>query len=164
MEEAGQRQEQNWLELMTGYLNWRIIPPDVISPFAPVISYPIMCQLAEDKEALLHLCHVKCFCDGFEVLHIKDLRSPMFCTDHPSLTTLAPEAIFEYMRVQGVLDRVALELEELQTMIKEKVKELDELMKKEPAKFVDRLLNQARNKDLKPKTGAGVFKYRRLNR
>ena len=112
----------NWFEQMDGFLSWKLIPPNITDPFSPPIPDHVLSELANNPQALRRLCSVKCQCDGYEIMSIKNLASPTVRTDHPCITTMPQREILEYMNRSGITQRIAEEIDNVRTQIEGELK------------------------------------------
>jgi hypothetical protein len=130
------RRRENWFEKMDGFLDWKIISPDLFSPFRPLLTDIKIQELAFNKNALKRMIDLRCLCDGHEVLLIKNARSPAIKTDHPCIAVLTKDEILQHMA------RIEHEVERIQKILQEEITQRDQ---EEMAKFETR--KKAKKKD-----------------
>ncbi len=110
---------RTWLELMEGSLNWKIIGPDVKNPYGPILSYRNLLDLANRPEAVRRQLSLKCLVDGYEILMVINLVNPILSTDHPCLTKMSREELFEYIEDYGIEDRIQAEIKRIQDDVRQ---------------------------------------------
>ena len=54
--------EPNWFDKMDGYLNWKILGPDINNPYAPYMSDKMLADIAYRDEAIRAHLILKCMC------------------------------------------------------------------------------------------------------
>jgi hypothetical protein len=136
------RRRENWFEKMDGFLDWKIISPDLFSPFRPLLTDIKIQELAFNKNALKRMIDLRCLCDGHEVLLIKNARSPAIKTDHPCIAVLTKDEILQHIEEQGHMARIEHEVERIQKILQEEITQRDQ---EEMAKFETR--KKAKKKD-----------------
>ena len=107
-----------WFEQMGPYVKWRIVAPQINTPFSTPISDRALAELASNRESLKRLFNLKCLCDGFEILEIKNVQSPSVFTDHPCLSGLSASPLFEYLESIGVSEEIEQTVDRLQEEIR----------------------------------------------
>ncbi|RIL11798.1 MAG: hypothetical protein DCC75_01640 [Proteobacteria bacterium] len=130
----------NWLEKMGSCLSWKVIGPDIHNPYAPVLPERMLFELAYRTERLKKILTVRCMCEGYEVMQIKNLQSPMIITDHPCVNAMTYAEIYEFLEEYGVNKKVEEEI----TRIQEEIKAL--LGKKEQEEENDKSPKARKNK------------------
>jgi hypothetical protein len=121
-----QRRDENWFEKMEGFLDWKIISPDLFSPFRPLLSDLKIQELAFNKNALKRLIDLRCLCDGHEVLLIKNVRLPVIKTDHPCIAVLSKDEILDHVEAEGHLARIEHEIDRIQKILREEITQRDQ--------------------------------------
>lgn len=123
LDEVRQRRRKgNWFEKMDGFLNWKVIGPDIHNPFGPAISDRVLLELAHKRDVLRKQFNLRCMCDGHEVLMIKNIEAPQINTDHPCISELSRAEIFDYLDEHGVTDQINKEMDRVQQEIKDELK------------------------------------------
>ena len=72
-------------------------------------------------ESLKKVSSLRCMCDGYEVLMMRDLVDPIICSDHPCITMMSYSDILEYIELSGVSQKVVEDLEKAQNFIREEL-------------------------------------------
>lgn len=141
-----QNREKTWFEKMEGYLNWKIITPDLSNPFRPYMSDKALSDLSESEDRIRKLFDIKCFCDGYEIFTLKNYLAPRCVTEHPSLTKVTVDEVMALLEVQGVTQKVEEELEKVKIGISE------ELQRRQKERVRDetlqKLIEEAKRKKL----------------
>lgn len=148
--------EVEWFIRMEGALSWRIVPPDLWSPYRPVVSERVLAELAYHKEALMSAFEVKCFCDGYEVLRVKNLKMPLLVTEHPCLTGIKYEELKRYWEFEGINIQIDEEISNIQKALRE---QLDKRDLKDPNG--DRKIKKRQKETRKPSTSIAARIVRR---
>lgn len=146
IEPLPRKRRPNWFEQMDGFLNWKVIPPDIHNPFKPPMADRILLELAYNPTALRAMTNLRCMCDGYEVLLIKNLETPLFRTDHPCISSLSRSDIMDFIDNSGLNEKINTELEKTKKII------IDEINARE-AESEERGLGKRKlkKKDKKPK-------------
>lgn len=107
---------------MEGYLHWKIIGPDINNPYAPKMPDRVLTELAHREDSLRRRLSIRCMCDGYEVMFIRNLGSPSVKTDHPCIGDLSIPQIFDYLEREGIEARVQQEVLRIQAELREELK------------------------------------------
>lgn len=118
--------EVEWFQRMGDALKWRLITPDFTSPFRPSYSDLTLSNFAKSIDALLKACELKCICEGYEVLHARNLKAFIISTDHPCLTSLKNGDFAYYLRESGIFQDIVTQLESVQEMLRAELKIRDQ--------------------------------------
>lgn len=116
-----QESEKTWFEKMAGYLVWKIMTPDLSNPFRPHMSDKSLQELTENEDRIKKLLDIKCFCDGYEILTLKNYLNPKCVTDHPSLTKVTVKEVMNMLEVQGVTHKIDEELKKVKEGISDEL-------------------------------------------
>jgi len=138
-------QHSTWFDYMTGYLKWKIIGPDIHNPFNTLPPLHILRRMSQQIDFLSQYVHIRCLCDGYEVMNIQNPCSPRVVTDHPSIAKLSITEIGSYMEREGLDQHVADEMARLQEDI------LTLLTRNEAALTAEESRTSLLPKGLKPK-------------
>lgn len=141
----------SWFDKMEGYLDWKIVGPNIHNPYERTFSTRMIAQLAFDRALLKQLLLIRCLCDGFEVMVIENLSAPTIITDHPCVNALGKAAIMEYLQANGFAEEIESEIDRIQAEMREELAKRDKLeMAQEQAK------KQAEVKDRKAQRKKGT--------
>ena len=99
-----------WFDKMGESLIWKVIPPDILNPFKDPLPDTLLHEWINSPAALRRATCIKVLCDGYEVLFIKNLVTPMFCSEHPCITKTPFNDIVGYMQRGGVEALIEQEL------------------------------------------------------
>ena len=111
----------NWFEQMDGFLSWKLVPPNITDPFSPPIPDHVLQELARNARALRRLCTVRCLCDGYEIMSIKNLSAPIIRTDHPCITSMPRRDILGFLKRSGISQRIDEEIRNVRAQIEEEL-------------------------------------------
>ena len=120
-EDAPKKKEASWLEKMGDAIKWKVIAPNFANPYQIPFSDVALYDLANNPQARLKACDLKCLCDGYEVMSMKNLSSPMLFTSHPCLSAMPRSEILEYINGKEIQDNINSELEKLKTLAQEEL-------------------------------------------
>lgn len=142
MEQVVKHYEETWFDKMAGYLHWKIIGPDINNPYTPRMSDKILSELAYQQDALRRRLVLRCMCDGYEVLQIKNLCSPMVKTDHPCISSISAPDLLSYLLREGIEDRINQEVARIQAEMKEELKRREQEDRENPQPVVIKRRNK----------------------
>jgi hypothetical protein len=95
-------EEETWLDKMQGYLKWKVNGPQLNNPYAPRISDTQLKRMIGNPNYLRENLELRCTCDGYEVLLLKNLEKPRVRCDHPCLNVLSRRQIVEAIGRHGI--------------------------------------------------------------
>jgi hypothetical protein len=114
-------QGSTWFDLMTGYLKWKVIGPDINNPFKPPIPLANLSRMLNQREYLCQHVTIRCMCDGYEVMMIVNPNLPRVVSNHPCISTIPIAHIIDYLQRYHLDDFIEAELEKLEAEIREQV-------------------------------------------
>jgi hypothetical protein len=157
---------KNWFEQMEGFLDWKIIGPDLNNPFKPPISDIALHELATKRESLRKKMDLRCLCDGHEVLLIRNLGTPFLKTDHPCISKISRMEILDYLKRAGLEELILQEMERIQKEIEEELARRQIKAQEDAERRAAQGLGGARRKkkDDKEKGTAGDAAFRIMRR
>lgn len=164
MSEPKQRavESKTWFDRMGASLSWRVIPPAINAPFSTPLPTNTLLILLHYPTKLRSTFQIKCMCDGFEVLHLRNLEAPIYCTDNPCVAQMSVEEILDYLNRSEVMELVNQAIEVLRDEI------IDELARREREKEANQhhgLVPVKRRKETKgPPPNPGRFSFRVIRR
>ena len=138
----------NWLLKMDEYLNWKIVGPDINNPYAAPLSTATVASLAREKDALKKLFVLRCLCEGYEVLLVRNLTHPSIETDHPCLSGMSKQKLFEFLGEKGISEKIEAEVDRVQQEF------LDELSKRETVESKESKKKKKEKKEKKEDKGS----------
>ena len=147
------KKRANWFEQMEGFLNWTVIPPDITNPFKPPLPDRVLLELAYNPAALRSMSNLRCLCDGYEVLMIKNLETPIFRTDHPCISSLGRGEIMDYIERSGIHEKINTELSKVRKQIVDEINTRE--IESEDRGTVKRKLRKKEKKPKWPKSSGG---------
>lgn len=100
----------NWFDLMGTAIRWKILGPEINNPFRTPLSDRTLVELAHRPNALLRNFNLRCMCEGYEVLLIRNLATPIFVTDHPCIAVLPEREVFAYLDRMGIMRQLEEEM------------------------------------------------------
>lgn len=159
--EEQQPQIKNWFEKMDGYLHWKAIGPEIHAPYRAPLSDRVLVDLAYRSNALLRLIDLRCMCDGFEVLHIKNLTSPIFITDHPCISVIPKFEMIDYLERSGIMKIVDDEVEKKRGEILAELAKRD-LEVEDEGTVIKKKSAGKQTRQEKPAQGGGQFRIIRM--
>ncbi len=147
--------QMTWFHKMDGFLNWKIIPPDFNNPFKPPLPDRVLVELVSRKEVLMTLFNLRCLCDGHEVLLVRNLASPLMLTDHPCISQLTRNQVFDYLEEQGIDRKIGEEVERVRQEIREELQKREYIAKQNKARKQD-MFNKEKSALSKPASNNGA--------
>ena len=112
-----------WFDLMTGYLKWKVIGPDIHNPFKAPHSLANLTRMMTQRDYLCQHVSVRCMCDGYEVMMIVNPSLPRVISNHPCINTMPMGDIIDYLQRHHLDDFIEAELNRIQEEIREHVAE-----------------------------------------
>ena len=112
-----------WFDLMTGYLKWKVIGPDIHNPFKPPIPLSNLSRMLSQREYLCQHVTIRCMCDGYEVMMIVNPYLPRIVSNHPCISQIPVGDIIDYLQRHNLDDFIGAELEKLEAEIREHVEQ-----------------------------------------
>jgi len=119
--EAPIQPTSTWFDQMTGYLDWEVVGPNLHDPFKVRMPVYLLRRMADDREFLCEYVHVRCLCDGYEVMVIENPSKPHFNSDHPCISKTAAKDIVGYLQKNAVDVYIWQQIEKIQEEIKQHV-------------------------------------------
>lgn len=113
------RVQRNWFELMSGYLHWKVVPPDYNNPFKTPVADKVLRELTHKRAALMRVCKLKCVCDGYEMMSFDNLEDPNIFTEHPCISAMGTSAVLDYVSRSEVHDDIQQQLDRIETAMRE---------------------------------------------
>ena len=113
------RVQRNWFELMNGYLQWKVVPPDYNNPFKSPVAENVLRELVHKPAALKRVCKLKCVCDGYEMMSFDNLEDPAVITEHPCISAMGPLAVIDYVSRSEVRAEIEEQLEKIEIGMRE---------------------------------------------
>lgn len=111
--------QRNWFELMSGYLQWKVVPPDYNNPFKTPVAENVLRELVHKRNALKRVCKLKCVCDGYEMMSFDNLEDPAVCTEHPCISAMGSSAVIDYVSRSEVNAQIQEQLERIEQAMRE---------------------------------------------
>ncbi len=105
--------DSNWFDKMGDVIEWKVVTPDLDSPFQMPLTERVLQDLSTNEKARRKACDLRCLCDGYEVMLIKNLNSPQFSTSHPCISSMPKNAVLAQLKLAHVEAAIASELEKL---------------------------------------------------
>ncbi len=163
-------QGSTWFDLMTGYLKWKVIGPDINNPFKPPIPLANLTRMLNQRDYLCQHVTIRCMCDGYEVMMIVNPNLPRVISNHPCISTIPIGDIIDYIQRHHLDDVIEAELDKLEAEIREHVEhrkkhiELERQAENATGKnlFADKKGEKEKKKE--PSAKAGSRNYRILKR
>jgi hypothetical protein len=112
-----------WFDLMTGYLKWKVIGPDIQNPFKTPQTLANLHRMLTQRDFLCQHVSVRCMCDGYEVMMIVNPNLPRIVSNHPCINTMPLGDIIDYLQRNNLDDFIEKELERIQVEIREHIEE-----------------------------------------
>jgi hypothetical protein len=124
-EEEGDEQvlppEPTWFDKMGDALQWKVEVPNLFNPYQIPIPDRVLVQLSTNNEARRKACNLRCLCDGYEVLNVRNIDSPLLSTSHPCISAMTRNEILDHLTSKHIQDLVAFELDKLQVQATEEL-------------------------------------------
>lgn len=114
--------EPTWLHKMGDYLEWKVLGPNIRDPYQTPLTDKQLEQMLTSEDSLKRHLNLRCLCDGYEVLLIRNLAKPTIRTDHPCLTTLTQAEAISYVDEVGLNEVVTEEMNHIRNEIQEELK------------------------------------------
>ncbi len=117
----GVEEGTTWFDLMTGYLKWKVIGPDINNPFKAPIPLSNLSRMLNQRDYLCQHVTIRCMCDGYEVMMIINPNIPRIVSNHPCISTIPVGVIVDYLQRHHLDQVIESELEKLEAEIREHV-------------------------------------------
>lgn len=118
-------EKKTWLELMEGFILWKVVGPDLTSPYRPFMSDRTIYKLATDREELKKLFTLRCLCDGYEVLKVRNLIAFNIDTNHPCLTHLTKAELKDHLARYEVEQKIEEEVDKAHALLQSELTQRD---------------------------------------
>ena len=139
-------EEDTWIDKMQGYLKWKVNGPEFHNPYAPRISDAQLNRMVASSTYLRENIELRCTCDGYEVLLLKNLEKPRVRCDHPCLNVLTRRQIIDAIGRYGIQDFLESELGKIRRDLVEEIerRKKDKNRKPDPGSRTLREIKEAR--------------------
>lgn len=154
-----------WFDHMNGYLTWKVFGPDIHNPYSKEIPYRQLQRMASEWDFLNQYIHVRCLCDGYEVMTLNNPLAPRITSNHPCVSSMKREDIVDFMSMTKIFETIAVEAQKIQDEIREHLKAREDKF----AQSKDGQKKSLSKKDQKikpsaPATGGSGMPYRIVKR
>lgn len=120
----------DWLDQMSGYLNWHVYGPDMSNPYKSPPPPATLRRMLEDPAFFsANLC-MRCTCEGHEILVIADPSKPRVQSNHPCVSEITKQEVLEYIDRSGLVKLIASETEKIRKELESFLETLDKKSKK----------------------------------
>lgn len=126
----------HWLFKMDGYLDWRVIGPQINNPYEIAFPDRVLDAMVKYREVVRSHLKVRCLCDGHEVLRIDNLVMPILFTDHPCLVGTPKRIVLGFLAFYGIEDEIERTIDRIQEEVRE------ELHKREMGRLANRAMEK----------------------
>jgi hypothetical protein len=112
----------HWLHKMDGYLDWRVLAPQIHNPFEMAIPDRMLIMMSKNRDVVRKHVRVRCLCDGHEVLSVDNLSHPIIFTQHPCLVGINRRNLLHYFVEEGVDTKIEEAIDRVQEEVREELK------------------------------------------
>ena len=123
-----------WFDHMTGYLNWKVIGPDITNPFKTPHTLGTLNRMASQRDFLCQFVSIRCMCDGYEVMIISNPEKPRVLSNHPCISNMEVTEIVDYLHRHNLDDFIASQIDQIEQEIREHVTQRREELRDEQSK------------------------------
>lgn len=153
-----------WFDHMHGYLTWKVYGPDIHNPFSREIPFRQLQRMATEWDFLNQYVHVRCLCDGYEVMTLINPLAPRIMSSHPCVSSMNRDEIVDYMKLTKIFESIAFEAQRIQDEIRDHLK-IREEKHDEENKDTGIIKNSKRDERRKPAgQGGSGMAYRIVKR
>ncbi len=103
-------------------IKWKVNSPDFNNPYQAPISDIALVRLIQNEAERLKTCDLRCLVDGYEVMAIKNLHSPILHTSHPCISAMPRKQIYGFLKLPELVELVQTELQKLLEGAQEELK------------------------------------------
>ncbi len=113
--------EDHWLYKMDGYLDWRVVAPQINNPYEIAFPDRVLDAMVKYRDVVRSHIKVRCLCDGHEVLRIDNLAMPILYTDHPCLVGTQRRIVIGFLAFFGIDDEIERTIDRVQQEVREEL-------------------------------------------
>lgn len=111
----------HWLYKMDGYLDWRVVGPQINNPYEIAFPDRVLDAMVKYRDVVRSHIKVRCLCDGHEVLRIDNLAMPILYTDHPCLVGTQRRVVIGFLTFFGIEDEIERTIDRVQEEVREEL-------------------------------------------